>query len=250
MKKILYILVFGLLILTSCDEEETDENVDFSGVKFTQTGQLNLSFNHVFGADTFVLGKPFLTPLADTVTSNQLRYYVSNVSLLNSNGNWVNLKNYNLIDISVPNSQKPVINNVPQGVYTKIRFFVGVDSAENFGGLHTGELDPSYGMYWTWATGYVFFRLKGRYNGNQSLTFDLGGNANLPMVEIDLGNYKESGSLHKFSINFNLADIFVSPNNYYLTEATADMHAEAYPGAILLKQNIEQGCFKLVSINK
>ena len=43
-----------------------------------------------------------------------------------------------------------------------IRFNIGVDSQANAGGVHTGDLDPMLGMFWTWNTGYIDARLKGQ----------------------------------------------------------------------------------------
>lgn len=251
MKKIFIVTFLFATLISSCNDEggddvkPTDDN--YSGLKFTQNGSLTLSLAHKFNTSALLLGKDYVTPQNDTVNLSKFKYYLSNVSLQTTAGNWVNLGNYNLVDLVVPTKHNITLTNVPAGNYVKLSFLLGVDSLMNFSGTNTGDLDPSYGMYWTWATGYVFFRLSGRYNGNNSMTFDLGGNQNLPKVELDLSSFKTSGSSINLSTEFNLADIFSSPHNYKLNSATDDMHTATYAGAPLLRDNIQMGCFTITA---
>jgi hypothetical protein len=250
MKKIFLTICILSTIFSACKDDGNDSDpVDetYTGLKFTQNGTLSISLAHKFNAAELLLGKDYVTPQNDTVNFSKFKYYISNVSLQNAAGNWVNLGNYNLVDLVVPSKHNISLNNVPAGNYVKLSFLLGVDSTENFSGTNTGDLDPSYGMYWTWATGYVFFRLSGRYNGNNSMTFDLGGNQNLPKIELDLSSFKASGTSINLSTEFNLADIFSSPHNYKLNSATDDMHTATYAGAPLLRDNLQIGCFKITA---
>jgi hypothetical protein len=64
-------------------------------------------------------------------------------------------------------------------IYDAISFNLGVDSVTNTSGILTGDLDPLKGMYWTWQSGYINFKLEGRSNlcpaRNNSFNFHLGG---------------------------------------------------------------------------
>lgn len=42
-----------------------------------------------------------------------------------------------------------------------ISFTLGVDSITNISGAMGGDLDPMYGMYWTWQSGYIHFKVEG-----------------------------------------------------------------------------------------
>jgi hypothetical protein len=254
MKKIIFIISILSVVFTACKDDNNAGTLptpveNYSGIKYNQQGNLNILLTHTFNGAPLVLGKDYITPLQDTINLSKFKYYLSNVCLQNVSGNWVNLGNYNLLDLVVPDRHTIKLNNVPAGNYVKIKFFLGVDSLENFGGMHTGELDPSYGMYWTWATGYVFFRLNGRYNGDNPFTLDLGGNKNLPTIELDLSQWKVSGNSINLQATFNLADIFVSPHNYKLNSSTDDMHSQSYPAASILRDNLQVGCFTITSIN-
>jgi hypothetical protein len=61
---------------------------------------------------------------------------------------------------------------------TNISLLFGIDSAIQVGGVGTGALDPLRGMYWTWQTGYVQWKMEGaiRVDGSESpLELHLGG---------------------------------------------------------------------------
>jgi len=63
-------------------------------------------------------------------------------------------------------------------VNNKISLLFGIDSALQVGGVGTGALDPLRGMYWTWQTGYVQWKMEGaiRVDGLESpLELHLGG---------------------------------------------------------------------------
>lgn len=60
----------------------------------------------------------------------------------------------------------------------KISLLFGVDSVIQVGGVGKGALDPQRGMYWTWQTGYVQWKMEGaiRVNGEEHpLELHLGG---------------------------------------------------------------------------
>jgi len=46
-------------------------------------------------------------------------------------------------------------------VNNKISLLFGIDSTIQVGGVGTGALDPLRGMYWTWQTGYVQWKMEG-----------------------------------------------------------------------------------------
>jgi hypothetical protein len=54
----------------------------------------------------------------------------------------------------------------------------GVDSLLQRGGVMDGDLDPVHGMYWTWQSGYIQFKLEGLLRdsaGERKLELHLGG---------------------------------------------------------------------------
>lgn len=82
-------------------------------------------------------------------------------------------KQYHLVDVSHKSSLKW------DAIVAKGDLTFGADSAVNTAGVGTGDLDPQKGMYWTWQTGYVNFKLEGVLtlaDGSiKEVTYHLGG---------------------------------------------------------------------------
>ena len=86
-----------------------------------------------------------------------------------------------LLDLSDTASLKqtlllPIPTHMPSNKPYQLLF--GIDSSIQVNGVGTGALDPIRGMYWTWQTGYVQWKMEGsiRVNGVESpLELHLGG---------------------------------------------------------------------------
>ncbi len=77
-------------------------------------------------------------------------------------------------------------------INNKISLLFGVDSAIQVGGVGTGALDPLRGMYWTWQTGYVQWKMEGaiRVDGVESpLELHLGGFDGATKAQAMLSDY-------------------------------------------------------------
>ncbi len=99
-----------------------------------------------------------------------LQYFVSNIELISADGKVYTVpqdSSYFLIKQANPQTQTIQLN-VPEGRYAKIKFVLGIDSVRNTKPLskRTGVLDPSSyegaeNMYWSWNSGYIFFKMEG-----------------------------------------------------------------------------------------
>jgi len=60
-----------------------------------------------------------------------------------------------------------------------ISFYLGIDSLTNVSGNLEGPLDPVKGMYWSWNSGYINFKLEGKSSKSnspyKSFEYHLGG---------------------------------------------------------------------------
>ena len=141
-------------------------------------GKFTIEFDHRWGMneDPFLYKTPMLHPMSgDSLTTNLLKYYISNVVLTKADGStYTSPNSYYLID---PENNEIEINNVPTGEYNGFSFIVGVDSTANCSGLQEGALSPSNGMFWSWSTGYIFVRIEGKSNksANGKFLYHLGG---------------------------------------------------------------------------
>jgi hypothetical protein len=63
--------------------------------------------------------------------------------------------------------------------FNRIQYGIGIDSVTNTSGALDGALDPLMGMYWTWQSGYINFKMEG-FVGNleqedKKFEYHLGG---------------------------------------------------------------------------
>src|ERR1022692_4969374 len=140
---------------------------------------VKIIFHNNVKGDSLVLGDAaYVNPFGEKYTISKLRYYVSNVALLNGNHSYEEQNSYHLIDASKSES-KVISLSVPAGEYQQLQFLLGVDSLHNVSGAQTDDLDPAKDMFWTWNSGYVMAKMEGQSPAsnrvNHSFEFHIGG---------------------------------------------------------------------------
>lgn len=156
------IIASVILALNGCkdDDETPTPSVSSNGevlIDITNIIEDSIGLRNVdeTGATTYYnsFGEPY------TVT--KLKYYISNVQLMRADTVAYTMpESYFLINESIDSTKKLLIPNVPAGNYDGVRFMMGVDSTRNVSGAQTGALTQS-DMFWTWISGYIFFKLEG-----------------------------------------------------------------------------------------
>jgi hypothetical protein len=196
MKKI--VLAFALVYtLFSCEKDEIGAN---------DKNTLSLEFENLVGAEPLVLNtKTYKNASNEDFTVSTFNFFVSNITLKKTDGTSLKLDNqYFLVKQSDPKSLELELTDIPAGDYSSISYVVGVDSAKSTSDIsqRTGVLDPaSYGtdgMYWSWNSGYIFFKLEGSSNASTAsdkhFKYHIGGFGgmsaatanNLKTIEINL----------------------------------------------------------------
>lgn len=167
-------MLFSLFILNcSSDDENSDQNPPEE-----QWGAVQIKFDNRFEG----LSPIILNNTTQTSSSGQkhqfstLKYIVSNFTLTNTEG--VNFtfhlndpdKGAFIVDQSDANFNNEVsleLDSIPAGVYTKVKFGLGISQdAYLLGGESQGEFwaeAGAEGMNWSWAAGYIFAKLEGKY---------------------------------------------------------------------------------------
>jgi hypothetical protein len=154
------------LLMISCKPEPVDPAPVTPVTPTPGPGNaIKLSFTNKAGGDSLILDQTlrYETANNDSLSIQLFKYYISNISFTDNLGNtWYETESYHLIDAADPASWTFTINNVPAGTYTSMNYMIGVDSTRNVSGSQTGALDPVYGMFWTWNSGYIMAKLEGR----------------------------------------------------------------------------------------
>jgi hypothetical protein len=118
-----------------------------------------ISFVPKFKSEQLLLNKMYYFE-KDTVIITNFKFYISNLQYFkNDSLVYTSNKSVHLIDLSI--NQSLTIIEKGEIDFDKITFNVGIDSFTSVSGVLDGDLDPVYGMYWTWQSGYINFKLEG-----------------------------------------------------------------------------------------
>jgi hypothetical protein len=144
-------------------------------LNFSLFAQLNFQFN--WGSDQVENNQKYYFNEIDWIEFSELKIYLSNYSLSNSNGE-IHLKLVDLIDNENADS-KVILDSVNINYFKTFTFQFGLDSVINTSGILDGDLDPINGMYWAWNSGYIHLKMVGKCSlvpsTKSEFEFHLGG---------------------------------------------------------------------------
>ena len=196
MKKISILLFIATVLFSACSKDTIKDTND------SLNGKTVLTFDSKVGTKDFALNKD-ITINGATYNFTQLRYWISNVTLANTNGSayqvpssYFLLEENNAIAVQDGKFEYPAtkredvtISDIPPGNYKSITFSIGIDSVYNNNlSLQAGELSQLNGMTnisWMWHTSYIFTSLKGTRNST-AITVETGLNTNYRTQTITL----------------------------------------------------------------
>lgn len=137
----------------------------------TLIGQsLNLSAS--FGGVPVELDKTIILKENDvSLRVSKIKFYFSDLHFFQNNDHLVTQKKEaRLIDLTSPVKLK-LSDKIT--ACDRMDFLLGVDSTNNVSGAMDGDLDPLAGMYWTWQSGYINFKIEGLLKLKDSAEFDI-----------------------------------------------------------------------------
>jgi hypothetical protein len=153
----------------------------FLSVSYAQTKEIKIGFSaHYDNQVISIQDSSFKTKDASQLEIETLKFYASNFQLLDKGKIVLVEKNsVHLIDLNKKSPFQFIIRNKSKLVFDQVKFDLGIDSTTNVSGALGGDLDPTKGMYWTWQSGYINFKLEGKSlackTRNNEFQFHLGG---------------------------------------------------------------------------
>lgn len=132
-----------------------------------------------YGISELVLDSNYLGKNGTGLRIEALRFYISNLRFVQDDSvTWKEKESYHLYDGALEKNTFNVI--VPAALpFNTVKFDLGIDSLTNVSGAMGGDLDPTKGMYWTWQSGYINFKLEGKseqcLNPKNEFQLHLGG---------------------------------------------------------------------------
>lgn len=239
---VLYLLsLAGVFFLAGCEDD---------GVGPAETGSLTITFDNRAGDQDLVLNTDYVNASGETFRLTRLNYYVSNIRLYTASGSEFIVpqdSSYFLILEDEPETHTVKINGVPVGDYSRMIFMVGVDSLRSTMDVsrRTGVLDPAQGhdgMYWTWNSGYIFFKMDGfspaaPAEQEHRISYHIGGFGgydspalnNIREVTINLGDTRAEVRRDKtpsLEVHADVLQFYSSPNEFTIAEYPLVMFSE------------------------
>lgn len=162
-----------------------------------------LSFQAVLKNEKIELEKPLRASGNDSLTIQTLRFYLGDFAFFKNGKLVFEEKNYRLLDLETAESLVLKFDFPEKIDFDSLACNLGVDSATSVAGAVGGDLDPTRGMFWTWQSGYINFKLDGFSRQSPArkgeFQFHLGGYlppfAAMRRVQIGLGEVPKSSDL-------------------------------------------------------
>ena len=130
------------------------------------TAPLNLNVNLMMDGEPLEWDATYTNAAGQDFTINLLKFYISNVALVNADGSETPLDGLELASFEAGDATSATIMSVdaPAGSYSGIRFDIGVPRELNHldATLQEAPLGVDAGMYWAWNPGYIFYRIEGQ----------------------------------------------------------------------------------------
>jgi len=217
------IVPFVLLMLNACkkdppvEPEQTLFQVEFDGVVGELPFELGQTYTHIPGQDYQL---------------ERFRFLLSDMVLVNANGEEVALESDMLVDLGEKTFRTPDSLNdegvsmawsVPAGEYRSIKFNLGIPESRNNGNPadfpSSHPLSIRRGMHWTWSTGYIFMQIDGRADTlddgqasfDHGLVFHPGTNDLFKSFTWDESTFTiEAGQTYTQTVKVDLAKVFAA----------------------------------------
>jgi len=171
----LFFIAFTLFSFVSCESSRDDDNS-----QDTTPGKLQIKFQNGFNN----VGDVILNQTVQTSSQGQkhnfsaLKYVISNITLIDENGNEFKYNENNpdkgafIVDQADAVAGVVYLNldGIQKNNYKKIRFGLGISQKAYLLG-QDGQAEfwtkaKQKGMSWSWAAGYVFVKLEGKYGAD------------------------------------------------------------------------------------
>lgn len=166
MKKIIILTIGLTTTLVSCKKEKEEV--------VTGPGKVNMSTRFVVDGASYNQDSIYTDDFGNDFKISLANFYLSGFKLSNSSGSVSTSTQYLLVK---PETSTYSLGNLKEANYSDITFDVGVDSVTNHTDPNTYSISsPLYpqtpSMHWTWASGYIFYKLEGTVDTDGDGTFE------------------------------------------------------------------------------
>jgi hypothetical protein len=206
MKKSIIVLGIVFFAMYSCS---TDNDLEINKINFS------LNFKHNWKDSITITNADFgdlkfINERNQKLSIERLRYLVSDVTLINQNGDTISSNDYHLIDVADNDSFTFTISEkVPVGIYSSIKFRFGFSAANNIDGAYPELNSANFNVPGMLGGGYHFMQFDGKYIDSVNVK----SNFNYHMISAidikDVNNIKKTDT----SFEVNLGKVIIEGNS-------------------------------------
>jgi hypothetical protein len=197
-----------LLLVVSCDKTNIPP----------EYAKLKISLFHHFEGDKLELSpKYYVDEAGDSINVTDLKYYLSNITLISKEGKVFHDLDIFYVDVKQPQSLLLLIDSIPPGDYQDMYFNLGIDEDRNFPYSLPNTLN-NINMIWPelMGGGYHFMKLEGQFklNGNNfGYAFHLGKSKSRIDYNLSINKSLKYWN-EKIVLNHDVSEWFKNPLNY------------------------------------
>lgn len=194
-------------------------------------GNFTLDIKAKYGDQNFALGSIYTDPQNRRIKFDELKCYLSHISLVKTDNSEVNLADVTFLNFADPNTLVLHSDNIT-GDFKALKFSTGLDSVQNatdpLSVPSNNPLSNDIGMYWPWLK-YIFYKLEARSDttGTGNGTFNW-----FPLYHIGTNSMYRQATLEKpFSVccdnEFHLTLYLDVKKIFYGNTQTLDIISES-----------------------
>ena len=131
---------------------------------FSQNKSENLIVNIIprFNGEPLTKNTWYVTHSKDSIQISKLKFYTTNFIFTKKKSHVKTTKKQHLVDVFKKESLVITLSNTIYSDIDVLKFNIGVDETLNTSGANSGDLDPINGMFWSWQSGYINFKIEGK----------------------------------------------------------------------------------------
>ncbi|WP_405576762.1 MbnP family protein [Winogradskyella sp. Asnod2-B02-A] len=123
---------------------------------------LKISIETTFNGEALKKEQWYVTKTKDSIQLSKLKFYLTDFVIQTENKIKDSIANSNfLIDAFDGDTTVIKLTDVNFNEEDKLLISIGVNENLNTSGANSGDLDPSKGMFWSWQSGYINFKVEG-----------------------------------------------------------------------------------------
>jgi hypothetical protein len=176
-------------------------------------GQITIDIQATFNGKSIVKNSWYKTAQKDSIQFKKIQFYLTDFKIMTIENNIISIDSSNfLIDLFKAETLKQELKESVLKNIKEISFNIGVKDSLNTIGALAGNLDPSKGMYWSWQSGYINFKIEGNSPScktrKNKFQFHIGGYKN-PYKTTKRVYFKvENTAKESITIHINIANFF------------------------------------------